>query len=108
MMRRKKTAPDSADRLWAALKRFNERGYHFHRHAPFHGFILDFVEHDAQLAIELKDGEPGRPSPDVARDAVLAAAGYTVLRFWKADAEANFPAMIEGIKRALEDHPLSC
>ena len=37
--------------------------------------------------IEILDGEPGRAqSRSIARDLLLAEAGYTVLRFWRADA----------------------
>jgi very-short-patch-repair endonuclease len=90
-------------RLWAGLKRFNEQGWHFRRRAPFAGFILDFVEHDAKLAIELSGGEPGKPQPQVARDHVLRAAGYTVIRLWKADAEADMSAALAAVGRVLED-----
>jgi very-short-patch-repair endonuclease len=100
---------DVETRLWLFLKILNGRGRHFRRRSPYRSFILDFVDHEAKLAIVLKDGEPGAHSvPAVARDYVLAAAGYTVLRWWKRDAVENFPALIDAISRALEDRPNLC
>ncbi len=97
---------DVETRLWLYLKTLNGRGRHFRRRSPYRSFILDFVDHEAGLAIVLKDGEPGaHPTAAVARDYVLAAAGYTVLRWWKRDAAENFPALIDAISRALEDRP---
>ena len=95
---------DVEARLWAKLREFE--GYQFHRKAPFKSFILDFVEHEALLVIELDDGEPGRAGPrNVARDHMLAEAGYTVLRFWKSEAASNIAAVIGAVRQVLEDRP---
>jgi very-short-patch-repair endonuclease len=105
MMRHKPLRSEEAGieaRLWAYLRELNARGAHFHRRAPFRGFILDFVDHEAMLAIELLDGEPGR-APEVARRHILAEAGYTVLRVWRQDAQANFAGAMDAVEQALED-----
>ncbi|MBU6298212.1 MAG: DUF559 domain-containing protein [Alphaproteobacteria bacterium] len=95
-------------RLWARLRELDELGYQFHRRAPFKSFILDFVEHEALLVIELVDGEPGRPqAANVARDRMLADAGYTVLRFWKSEAAHDLNGVVASIRRVLEDRPPS-
>jgi len=106
MRRRKALHPEEAStemRLWAYLRRLNERGRHFRRRSPCRGFILDFVDHEALLVIDLLDGEPGRRSPDTARQHVLAEAGYTVLRLWQCDVEKNFLVAVAAIERALDD-----
>ena len=99
---------DVEARLWAKLREFDELGYQFHRKAPFKSFILDFVEHDALLVVELDDGEPGQAqSPNVARDRLLAEAGYTVLRFWRSEAARDLNRVVASIKLVLEDRPPS-
>ncbi|MGB8601786.1 MAG: DUF559 domain-containing protein [Rhizomicrobium sp.] len=99
-------------RLWAALKQLNQLGYHFRRDAIFQTFHLDFVEHDILLVIELAEGRPGehfdgdvRPSPDIAREHVLLAAGYTILRFWKADLAQDLGEALFRLRQILEDRP---
>ncbi len=95
---------DIESRLWATLREFE--GYQFRRKAPFKSFILDFVEHEALLVVELDDGEPGQaPSRNVARDHMLAEAGYTVLRFWRSEAARDLPSVIVSIRQVLEDRP---
>ena len=97
---------DIEARLWAKLREFDALGYQFHRKAPFKSFILDFVEHDALLVVELEDGEPGQAqSRNVARDHMLAEAGYTVLRFWRNEAARDLPSVIAAIRQVLEDRP---
>jgi very-short-patch-repair endonuclease len=111
-MQRKRPLRPRADietRLWARLRALNLQGYRFRRRAPFRSFILPFAEHERLLVIDIRDGEPGRaPSPSIVRDRLLAEAGYTVLRFWRG--EANVPAMMDAIRQALEDRapPDSC
>ncbi|HEY5347028.1 MAG TPA: DUF559 domain-containing protein [Rhizomicrobium sp.] len=91
-------------RLWARLRALNLLGHRFRKRVPFRSFILPFAEHEKRLVIDLLDGEPGRAqSRSIARDRLLAEAGYTVLRFWRAEAEQNLPLLIEAIKRVLED-----
>jgi very-short-patch-repair endonuclease len=95
-------ANDVEARLWARLREFE--GCRFHRKAPFKSFILDFVEHEALLVIELDDGEPGRAPPrNLARDHMLAEAGYTVLRFWKSEASRDLSGVVASIRQVLED-----
>ena len=97
---------DIEARLWAKLRELDELGYQFRRKAPFKSFILDFVEHDALLVVELEDGEPGQSqSRNIARDHMLAEAGYPVLRFWKSEAARDLQGVVADIRRVLEDRP---
>ena len=95
-------ANDVEARLWAKLRELE--GRQFHRKSPFNSFILEFVEHEALLVIELDDGEPGRAPPrNLARDHMLAEAGYTVLRFWRSEAARDLSGVVASIRQVLED-----
>ena|SRR5579863_4826339 len=88
------------DLLWLRLKALEERGWHFRKHSPFQTFLLPFVEHNALLVVELEADQAGR-SP--VRDRLLREAGYTILRFSRADAESNLTSVISTICAVLED-----
>ena len=89
-------------RLWARLKLIE--GTRFRRRATFRTFTLDFVEHDARLAISLEDGEPGRArTGQIVRDRLLSEAGYTILRLWRAEAARDVSAAVSRIKTVLAD-----
>jgi len=97
---------DVESRLWAKLRDMDALGYQWRRRAHFKSFTLDFVEHEAQLVIDLADGEPGKsPAPNIARDHVLAVAGYTVLKFRRGEAAHDLGAVTAAIRRVLEDRP---
>ena len=61
---------------------------------------MPFVEHDALLVVELVV-DPSNRSP--VRDRLLREAGYTILRFPMADAEAGLDAVMATIRAVLED-----
>jgi very-short-patch-repair endonuclease len=86
------------DLLWLRLKALE--GWHFRKSSSFQTFTLPFVEHDALLVVELEADRTGR-SP--IRDRLLHEAGYTILRFPRADAEDNLPVVIATIRAVLED-----
>jgi very-short-patch-repair endonuclease len=91
-------------RLWVALRAMRAQGYRFRRQSPFGPYILDFVCHRHRLAIEV-DGsqhfEGLRMGADRRRDAFLAAAGYTTLRFSNADVNVNLDGVVDTIQRQL-------
>lgn len=103
--RLQKEAPEPQDLLWMVLRACNQRGYHFRRRAIYRTFPLDFVDHEIRLVIELREDTPGRLSPDVAREHVLAADGYAVLRFRPADVAENLGEVAATISQVLEDNP---
>jgi very-short-patch-repair endonuclease len=88
------------DLLWLRLKALEECGWYFRKNSPFQTFVLPFVEHDALLVIELEADRAGR-SP--VRDRLLHEAGYTILRFPRADAQSNLPSVIAIIRAVLDD-----
>ena len=83
--------------LWLRLRSLKERGWHFRKASPFRSFLLPFVEHAALLVVELETGR------HIVRDRLLREAGYTVLRFSRADAAGNLGAVMERICGVLED-----
>ncbi len=101
-------ATEFEKRLWWKLRELKQIGYHFRRQAPFRGYTLDFVEHNAKLVIELdgsQHGEDESRTHDERRDHVLGAHGYRTLRFWNTDVIENIDGVIEGIIRALQHRP---
>ncbi|MBV9043948.1 MAG: DUF559 domain-containing protein [Alphaproteobacteria bacterium] len=87
-------------RLWAALRQLNRRGWHFRQQAPFRGYTLDFVEHNARLVIELDGAQhdaPGHRVRDEVRDGVLTEQGYLTLRFWNSEVREDLTAVVERI-----------
>ena len=104
--RQMRAAPTTFEkRLWYALHELNRDGYNFRRQVPFRGFILDFAEHGAKLAIEL-DGSPhqsaDRQRHDEKRDEVLEKEGYFVLRVENGEIAETHDPVLEQIRRALE------
>jgi very-short-patch-repair endonuclease len=90
------------NRLWARLKALE--GYRFRRKSPFRSFILDFVEHDAGLAVLLEDGEPGRQRTGaIVRDRLLSEQGYVILRLWRQEAARDINTAVNRIKAVLDD-----
>lgn len=88
------------DLLWLRLKALAEQGWHFRKHAPFQTFTLPFVEHDALLVVELEADRSGR---NPVRDRLLHEAGYTILRFPRADAQSNLSLVTQTIRAVLDD-----
>jgi very-short-patch-repair endonuclease len=88
------------DLLWLRLKALEEQGWHFRKASPFQTFTLPFVEHGALLVVELEADQTGR---NPVRDRLLHEAGYTILRFPRADAQSNLPQVAQTIRAVLED-----
>ncbi|GAA0869657.1 hypothetical protein GCM10009116_14930 [Brevundimonas basaltis] len=87
-------------KLWAMLRGRRCDGLKFRRHAPTAGAIPDFFCPEIRLAIEL-DGGVHRllEYRDAERDARLAKAGFTVLRFGNEAFLGNPAVVLEAIRR---------
>jgi very-short-patch-repair endonuclease len=94
--------------LWARLKRLHDRGYHFRRQRPFHGYYLDFVCIDRMFVVEVDGGhhnEPVQAEHDGVRDAVLRRAGFEVMRIWNSSIRTDIDGAMDAIVLALEARP---
>jgi very-short-patch-repair endonuclease len=88
--------------LWQRLRR-RASGAKFRRQHPVSGFVADFYCAGARLIVEI-DGEAhnrgARPMRDMARDAVLAERGFTILRIAAAEVLADIDAAADRITAA--------
>ena len=88
--------------LWNELKAKKLGGYKFSRQVPLGPYYADFVCPQARLVVELDGSQHADNSYDKRRDEFMRASGYSVLRFWSADALKNISAVCETILAALD------
>lgn len=85
--------------LWHRLREINRMiAANFRRQTPVGRHIADFAEFGRKLVIEVDGGQHGGPA-DVARDDWFRSQGFTVLRFWNSEVDAN----IEGVMQVVLD-----
>jgi very-short-patch-repair endonuclease len=104
---RKSLTPQEV-KLWVKLRELKPLGFHFRRKAPIGRYIVDFVSFRSQLIIEADGGQHGMPEggrSDQVRDAFLQSQGFSVLRFWNSDIDANLAGVMESILGALNQSP---
>ena len=80
----RQSAGRAEDRLWQRLRGGTLDGYRFRRQHPVGPFIADFACERLKLVIELDGGVHDLDSValrDAARQAVIEALGWTVIRF---------------------------
>jgi very-short-patch-repair endonuclease len=97
-------------RLWARLRNRQFEDLKFRRQAPVAGAIADFLCAELKLVIELDGGVHAlREVEDAARDARLAQAGFTVLRFGNEGFLRNPSDLLDAIRahaeRVLKEPP---
>lgn len=89
--------PEIEHLLWLKLHALKEQGWHFRKASPFRSFLLPFVEHEALLVVQLDSRS------SIVRDRLLREAGYTILRFPRADAARNLNGLVDTIRAVLQD-----
>ncbi|MCC7486323.1 MAG: endonuclease domain-containing protein [Burkholderiales bacterium] len=95
---------DAERKLWRALRQKQAGGHKFRRQHPFGDYIVDFVCLESMLVVEVDGGQHAElEQRDTARTAVLAKAGFRVLRFWNHEVLRDTDAVLEAIWRALEE-----
>jgi very-short-patch-repair endonuclease len=104
-LRRRETAAEEL--LWEALRDRRLDGLKFRRQHPVGALVLDFCCPARRLAVEL-DGEvhATQGERDVEREAVLAAAGYRVLRFPNEAVRHRLSDVLAAIASAAREEPL--
>lgn len=101
-LRRNATHPERV--LWYALRNRQVAGHKFRRQYPIDAFIVDFCCVEAGLVVEV-DGRSheGRQAADAARQAVIEAAGFRVLRVGNDDVLENLAGVVEVIAKLLRE-----
>jgi len=87
--------------LWHLISRLRPK---FTRQLPIGPYIADFACRQARLVIELDGSQHVECARDVRRDAFLSQEGWTVLRIWNAELDAN----PEGVFRAITERAAEC
>ncbi len=99
-LRKNATGPER--KLWAALGRLRDRGFHLRRQVRLGRYIVDFLSHRERLIIEV-DGtqhyEEQHRAHDEARTRFLEERGYRVLRYSNYEVLQN----INGVMREIFD-----
>jgi very-short-patch-repair endonuclease len=72
--------------LWHMISRLRPK---FTRQLPIGPYIADFACREARLVIELDGSQHAECDRDVWRDSFLANEGWTVLRVWNNELDAN-------------------
>src|SRR5215213_3709417 len=95
------------DLLWEELRGRRLDGLKFRRQHPVGAFVVDFCCTECRLAIEL-DGEihAEQQDRDAEREAILAVAGYRVIRFPNQSIRENLPEVLAAIRSAAREAPL--
>ena len=93
---------DAEATLWRRLRSGQLQGTKFRRQVPIGGFIVDFCSRIPKLVVEIDGGQHADNAlQDAARTHVLAAHGYTVLRFWNNDVLTNIEGVLAAIAQAV-------
>lgn len=92
---------DAETRLWSRLRGKQLGGHKFTRQFPIGGFVVDFAERTARIAIELDGGQHADSASDAERTAIIEAHGYQVIRYWNHDVLMNTDGVLEDILRHL-------
>ena len=89
--------------LWRHVRGKRFGGFKFRRQQPLGPYIADFLCARVGLIVEL-DGEShvDREMHDAARQAVLEAMGYRVLRFLNSDVYDDLEMVLENVGMACE------
>ena len=90
--------------LWQHLRLDQFKGYRFRRQHPIPPYVADFANLRSRVVIEL-DGSQHDGERDQARDAFMAAQGWTVLRFSNQQLGADVNYVLERIAHALTTVP---
>ena len=75
----------------------------FRRQVPFQRYIIDFVCFERRFIVEIDGSQHADSERDTARDAVLMAEGFRVVRYWNNDVLQQPSAVLEGILAKLAE-----
>jgi very-short-patch-repair endonuclease len=96
-----------AERAMSRLPRESLPEARFRRQVPIRKFFADFASHRAKLVIEV-DGGQRSEAKDAARNALIEAEGYRVLRYWNHEVLGSPDGVwtvIDAALRGVHPHP---
>ena len=88
---------DAEAKMWRLLRDRRLTHLKFRRQAPFQNLILDFVCFEKRFIVEIDGSQHADSERDVARDALLAAEGFRIVRYWNNDVLQQPTAVLEDI-----------
>ncbi len=95
------------DILWEQLRDRRLDGMKFRRQHPIGPFVVDFCCTERRLAVELDGGvHAEQREQDSEREAILALAGYRVIRFPNRSIRENLSEVLAAISSAAREDPL--
>jgi very-short-patch-repair endonuclease len=94
-MRREPT--DAEARMWRLLRHRRLALFKFRRQVPFQSYILDFVCFEKRIIIEIDGSQHVSSERDAAREAILVAEGFRIIRYWNNDVLQQPSAVLEDI-----------
>jgi len=104
----KKLRHDSTDAervLWYRIRAHRLNGQKFKRQEAIGSYIVDFVCHEAKIAVELDGSQHFESASDKQRDGWLTSQGFQVLRFWDNEVLTNIEGVLETIASRLSPSP---
>jgi very-short-patch-repair endonuclease len=93
---------DAEAMMWNALKAKRLGGYKFVRQFPIGPYFADFLCRKHRLVVEIDGSLHVDNANDRARDEYMRDAGFSVIRFWSADALRRQNVVCETILAALD------
>ncbi|MBN8989323.1 MAG: DUF559 domain-containing protein [Rhizobiales bacterium] len=100
-MRRDPT--DAEARMWRLLRDRRFQRFKFRRQVPFQNLILDFVCFEKRFIVEIDGSQHADNRRDTARDALLVAEGFRVVRYWNNDVLQQPSAVLKDILAKLAE-----
>jgi very-short-patch-repair endonuclease len=102
---RKEMTP-AEQRLWKALRNYQQDRFYFRRQHPIGRFVTDFCCTSRMLCVEVDGGiHDEQQERDAERTAYLEAKGYRVLRFRNEEVLNALHLVVRKIQAALADPP---
>ena len=93
-------------RLWACIRPWREDGIRFRRQVVIGPYIVDFACYRPKVVVEVDGGQhtlDDHAMRDAERDAWLESQGFTVFRAWNHEVHSDIDAVIEGLRKIVDD-----
>ena len=91
-------------KLWLHLRELRKSGFHFRSQVPIKNFIVDFACYHPRVIVEVDGSQHSTPHHvrrDAARDAMLVADGFRIVRVWNNEINENLEGVFDQILHEL-------